>query len=97
MSGIQTVFAIIDSSDDHITLVQAAVADLARQSTAEPECLRYDVHRSVKMPGRLIIYEIWGSEEGLQRHRESLHVAQFKSAIIHTTASVWGSVCRAIQ
>jgi quinol monooxygenase YgiN len=97
MSETQTVLAIIEASEPDMRLVQAAVADLARQSAAELECLRYDVHQSVKMPGRLIIYEIWGSEEGLQRHRESLHVAQFKSAIIHTTATVWASVCRPIQ
>ena len=91
MSGIQTVFAIIEASEADMRLVQAAVADLARQSAAEPECLRYDAHLSVKDPKRLIIHEIWGSKVALQKHRESVHVAQFKASITHTTATVWAS------
>ena len=53
MSETQTVFAIIEASEPDMRPVQAAVADLARQSAAELECLRYDAHLSVKEPTRL--------------------------------------------
>lgn len=36
MSGIQTVFAIIEASEADMRLVQAAVADLARPSLCHP-------------------------------------------------------------
>lgn len=91
MSEIQTVFAVIEASESDMRLVQAAVANLARQSAAEPECLRYDAHLSLKEPTRLIIHEIWGSEKALQSHRESVHVAQFKASLIRTSAKLWAS------
>ncbi len=91
MSETQTVFAIIEASEPDMRLVKAAVADLARQSAAEPECLRYNSDLSVKEPKRLIIHEIWGSKVALQKHRESVHVSQFKASITHTTATVWAS------
>ena len=97
MSGIQTVFAIIEASEADIQLVQAAVADLVRQSAAEQECLCYDAHLSVKEPMRLIIHEVWGSEKALQSHRGSVHVAQFKASLIHTSAKVWASAFQVLS
>jgi quinol monooxygenase YgiN len=97
MTETQTVFAIIDASRADMPLVQAAVANLARQSAAEPECLRYVAYLSVKEPTRLIIHEIWGSEEALQSHRKSIHVAQFKDSLIQTSAKVWASTFHALS
>jgi quinol monooxygenase YgiN len=91
MPETQTVFAIIEASDGDMLLVGVAVADLARHSAAEPGCLRYDAHLSVKKPTRLIIHEIWESEKALQSHRDSVRVAQFKSSLSHTSAKVWAS------
>lgn len=50
MSGYQTVFAIIEASQADMWLVQAAGAEWARQSVAEPECMRHDAYLSVKEP-----------------------------------------------
>lgn len=91
MSEIQTVFAVIEVSEPDLPLLKAAVARLALMSAAEPGCLRYDAYLSDKVPTRLILHEIWASEDALQHHRGSDHVAQFKASITDTTARVWAS------
>lgn len=86
-----TVFATVDADPPDLARVQAAVADLARLSAAEPGCIRYDVYLSAKVPARLILHEVWADAAALDRHRQSDHVAVFKAAIAGTSAMVWAS------
>ena len=92
MSGGQsiTVFATIDAPAADLAQILAAVTDLARLSTAEPGCLRYEVYQSSRDPGRLIIHEIWADAAALERHRGMAHVAVFK-AVLPGTSKVWAS------
>lgn len=89
-----TVFAIVDAAAPDMTVVQAAVAQLAKDSAAEPGCLHYAVHLSIHPPQRLILHEIWSDDAALQRHRNSAHVAVFKAALAGTTVTVWASPVR---
>ena len=49
------------------------VAELRRQTLAEPGCRGYDVFRSVETPGQLLLLERYRDDAALEEHRASKH------------------------
>ena len=47
----------------------------------EPECYRFDVCTDPAIPGRFLLYEIYGSAEAFQTHLESAHFKAFDADI----------------
>ena len=91
MANPLTVFAILEASEADMPRLQVAVAELARHSSDEAGCMRYDVHVSLKAPTRMIIHEIWAHDAALDLHRLSAHVAHFKTSLGGTNAKIWVS------
>ena len=44
----------------------------------EEGCVQYDLHESIAEPGRFFFYENWTSDELLQKHLASPHIAAFR-------------------
>lgn len=57
---------------------ESAVSELLRRvsaaSTQEPDCLVFQVHRSVTEPGLFFLYEQYVSEAAFQTHAATNHV-----------------------
>jgi quinol monooxygenase YgiN len=45
----------------------------------EEGCIQYDLHESNDEPGRFFFFEIWTSEELLDKHSQSPHIQAFRS------------------
>ena len=53
--------------------VLSLVADLRKQTLAEPGCLGYDVFRSAEDPAQLLLLERYRDDAAIEIHRASQH------------------------
>jgi quinol monooxygenase YgiN len=60
---------------------------VARASRAEAGCLAYAVHADTEDPNRVVFVEEWESQEALDAHFATEHVATFMAAIQATLAA----------
>ncbi len=66
-----------DRRDDLVRLGEA----LAGASRAEEGCLSYRLYEDTEADNEFVFVEEWVSEEALQRHFGTPHIAQFMKAI----------------
>ncbi len=53
---------------------------LVEPTRKEEGCLRYDLHAGLSDGERFLFYEIWTSQEALDRHMQTPHFLEFKGA-----------------
>lgn len=82
-----TIVANIIAKADSIELVKAELLKLIDATRAEEGCINYDLHQDNKNPAHFVFYENWLTEELLQTHLASQHIAQYKSATEGATES----------
>ena len=73
MSSLQVVATLPTNGD---AAAGAALKTLAAASREEEGCLRYDVFESASAPGVFVTIEEWRSQEDLDTHMTTPHVAQ---------------------
>jgi quinol monooxygenase YgiN len=75
MSAIEhvVVAARWQTTSESLGDVLALVAEVRRQSLAEPGCLSYEVFQSVDEPGALLLLERYRDGVALDAHRGSKH------------------------
>ena len=69
-----TLIVILRAREGQETLLEAELHAMAGPSRKEEGCLRYDLHRSVDIPGALLLHEVWASREA---HTEHIHTPHF--------------------
>lgn len=74
MPEISTV-AVITARQGSADLVEQALRRLAEATHAEPGCLRYSLQRGIEDPNVFVTIEKWDSQESLQQHLASDHIA----------------------
>lgn len=57
---------------------------VARASREEPGCTSYRLYEDIERPNEFVFIETWESEEALQRHFATEHIAQFMQAVPET-------------
>jgi quinol monooxygenase YgiN len=57
---------------------------LAEETRREPGCLAYNAHHAADNPRRLLIYELYRDEAGLEAHRQSAHFARYATGELYT-------------
>ena len=62
--------------------VERAFMDVIAPTHAEAGCLRYAFHRGVENPRMLMMIERWTSQEALQEHLATAHVAKLFEVIL---------------
>jgi len=67
-----------DAVDQFIELV---TANAHSSLNDEPGCRRFDVHRTVANPNRIILYEIYDDRNAFERHIATPHFHQFNAAV----------------
>jgi quinol monooxygenase YgiN len=60
---------------------------VARASRAEDGCLAYRVYEDTENPNEFVFVEEWESQEALERHFATPHIAEFMRAIPATVAA----------
>jgi len=67
------VVARWEANNRALGVVLGHVAELRRQSLAEPGCLGYEVFHQVEKPTALLLLERYRDETSLEAHRSSKH------------------------
>ena len=62
----------------------AAIQVMMAKSQAEEGCLAYEFSADLTTPNQFHLFEIWESEQSLQAHRESSHMATFRQETFPT-------------
>lgn len=70
------VVATIPIDPTRVSEAGPALAELARASSAEEGCLRYEVFASTSAPGTFVTIEEWRSQADMDSHMTQPHVAQ---------------------
>ena len=74
MSEVNTV-AVITAKPGSAAVVEAALRELAAATHAEEGCILYSLQRSVAEENVFVTVEKWTSQEALDQHLSSPHVA----------------------
>ena len=76
MSRIVVVATVVSHSGQEARLREALVSLVAAVRN-EPGCIQYDLHEALDDPGQFVFYEIWESEELLERHNNTATLKAF--------------------
>jgi len=74
------VVAVITAKSGSEAIVEQALKDLVTASRGDHGCLTYDLSASDSAPGTFITIEKWQSQEDLDAHMASPHIAQVIAA-----------------
>lgn len=74
VSELQVV-AVISGMPSAAAIVREAMQRLVTATRAEDGCLRYELYESAAAPGTFITWESWRSQDDLDAHLQSTHVA----------------------
>jgi quinol monooxygenase YgiN len=77
---IVVVGRVSTDDDKRATLIRVGQA-VARASRAEPGCLHYELYADTENEHEFVFVEEWETEEALQRHFTTPHIAEFMQAI----------------
>jgi quinol monooxygenase YgiN len=69
------VVAVITAKSGSESIVEGALRDLATASKDDKGCVSYDLYVSDSAPGTFITIEKWASQEDIDAHMASPHIA----------------------
>jgi quinol monooxygenase YgiN len=74
-----TLIVILRAREGQETLLEAELRALVSPTRKEDGCLRYDLHRSVDIPGGLLLHEVWATREAHTEHTHSPHFLRWNA------------------
>ncbi len=74
------VVAVITAKSGSDSIVEAALETLASSSRQDRGCLLYDLFASDSVPCTFVTIERWQSQEDIDAHMASSHIAEFITA-----------------
>ena len=81
MAPLLTVVAEMQAQPGKEEALRRAVLALIEPTRKEDGCVQYDLHVHSNDPSRFVFYENWTSQAHLDRHAESPHIQEFRTAI----------------
>jgi len=81
MAQLLTVVAEMQAQPGKEEALRRAVLALIEPTRQEEGCVQYDLHVHTSDPSRFVFYENWTSQAHLDRHAESPHIQEFRTAI----------------
>ena len=66
------------SSQENVVAAANRVAEITR---TEKGCISYEFFADINRRGRILLFEEWESEEAVDAHLSSPHLAEFRSAL----------------
>jgi len=66
---------------EHVDAFKAACLENARESLKEPGIARFDVVQEVEDPTRFALLEVYRTDAGPARHKETAHYARWREAV----------------
>ena len=77
---------------EHVAAFQAASLENARQSVQEPGIARFDVVQQADDPTRLVLVEVYRTDDAPAKHKETAHYAKWRDAVADMMAEPRRSV-----
>src|SRR5467141_2020522 len=74
-----TLIVILRAREGQETLLEAELRAMVGPTRKEEGCLRYDLHRSIDIPGALLLHEVWTSREAHTEHTHSPHFLRWNA------------------
>ena len=74
------VFGIININPDKVDAAKAATDTLIAETRKEPGNISYEYFHALGDPGRVAVFEEWESQEAIDSHMASPHMAAFFGA-----------------
>jgi quinol monooxygenase YgiN len=74
-----TLIVILRAREGQETLLEAELRAMVSPSRKEQGCLRYDLHRSLDIPGALLLHEVWSSREAHTEHMNTPHFLRWNA------------------
>src|SRR5467141_4618971 len=74
-----TLIVMLRAREGQETLLEAELRAMVGPTRKEEGCLRYDLHRSVDIPGALLLHEVWTSREAHTEHTHSPHFLRWNA------------------
>src|SRR6266403_1809400 len=91
-----TLIVILRAREGQETLLEAELRALVGPSRKEEGCLTYNLHRSIDLPGAVLLHEVWTSREAHTEHTHTLHFLRWnarKDALLASRdATFWTQV-----
>ena len=76
-----TIVANITAKTGKIDLMKSELLKLVESTRTQDEgCISYDLHQDNENPAEFMVFEIWASEDLLQKHADSEHFKAFMGA-----------------
>ncbi|MDR2463924.1 MAG: antibiotic biosynthesis monooxygenase [Verrucomicrobiales bacterium] len=73
-----TVFAKITAKKECVSQVLAELKNLVALVQKEPGCVAYKAHQNLRQPELFHFYEVWASQESLDRHAKAPALTDFQ-------------------
>jgi len=73
------VIARIKAKPGMEEVTKAELQKLVAPTLVEEGCIKYDLHESTTEPTEFVFYEIWESQEALDKHSQSEHLRKFRA------------------
>jgi len=83
-----TVIVTVVARQGHDGRLEAMLKGIVASSRADEGCLLYALHRDPADPAFFFLYETWGSRALWEKHMETPHIRDFKSAAGEVVASL---------
>ena len=74
-----TLIVILRAREGQETLLEAELRALVSPSRKEEGCLHYDLHRSIEIPGALLLHEVWTNREAHTEHMNTPHFLRWNA------------------
>ncbi|MEM7531034.1 MAG: putative quinol monooxygenase [Chloroflexota bacterium] len=59
----------------------AAAQTMVAATVQEKGCITYQFYEDISIPGRMLVYEQWESDEALAAHMQTPHMAEFNKVL----------------
>ncbi len=70
---------ILRAREGQETILEAELRALVGPSRKEEGCLIYDLHRSIDIPGALLLHEVWANREAHSEHTHTPHFLRWNA------------------
>ena len=74
-----TVVAFAQAKPGKEKDLEKALLELVSHTRKEAACINYDLHRNLDKPGMFVFYENWINKAGLEQHRKTQHITDFRA------------------
>ena len=75
------VSGIVEVGASSVEAAITAAAEMAQATRNETGCISYAFYQDIEAPTRFRVFEEWESEEALQAHFQTAHMATFQGSL----------------